>query len=232
MLLKSPGLTVSDWSVLPFIDEMPVCRYAVPADEPNALVTWACNPSAALVVEADMFPPPKSNGMIVKMSTAPPDAAAFLISCWPHQFGPLVVVPNVTIVFTPEFFPLTIFNASMTFCWVASLSISVDSMSMSIALNLNALITVWYAPASAAALPQNSPSLLPAQPPIDGSTSPPAERIAEMVLPSTPPVSGRWPSQAGAQLPLERMNAIVNHLMPVADITVCGLGGSPPPPYR
>ena len=74
--------------------------------------------------------------------------------------------------------------------------------------------------------------MLPDQPPIDGSASPPAERIAEMVLASTPPVSGRLPSHAGAQEPLERMNAIVNHLMPVADMTVPGAGGSPQPSYR
>ena len=44
-----------------------------------------------------------------------------------------------------------------------------------------------------------------------------------------PPVSGRLPSQAGLQPPPDRMNAIVNHLTPVALITVVGLGGSPQP---
>src|SRR6266498_5509884 len=49
---------------------------------------------------------------------------------------------------------------------------------------------------------------------------------------STPPVSGRLPSQAGLQPPPESMNAMVNCLIPVADITVVGDGGSPQPSYR
>ena len=46
---------------------------------------------------------------------------------------------------------------------------------------------------------------------------------------SAPPVSGRLPSQAGLQPPLDRMNAMVNDLTPVAFMTVAGLGGLPQP---
>ncbi len=62
--------------------------------------------------------------------------------------------------------------------------------------------------------------------------SPPLARICEMAAASTPPVSGRLPSQAGVQPPPERMNAIVNHRMPVALMTVLGAGGLPQPSYR
>src|SRR6266508_1122515 len=95
-----------------------------------------------------------------------------------------------------------------------------------------ALITCWYAPASALALLQFGPSLLPDQPPKEISTSPPPDRIALIVLWSTPPVNGRLPSHAGVQPPPESMNAIVNCLIPVADITVETDGGSPQPSYR
>src|SRR3954468_12631574 len=62
--------------------------------------------------------------------------------------------------------------------------------------------------------------------------SPPAERIWLMAVWSTPPVRDRLPSQAGVQPPESSTKAIVNHLMPVALITVDGLGGSPQPSYR
>jgi hypothetical protein len=71
--------------------------------------------------------------------------------------------------------------------------------------------------------------LLPLHPPKEIWTSPPAARIALMVLWSTPPVSGRLLSHAGEQPPPESMNAIVNCLIPVADITEVALGGSPQP---
>ena len=54
-------------------------------------------------------------------------------------------------------------------------------------------------------------------------------RICEIAWASTPPVSGRLPSQAGVHPPLEFMNAIVNHLTPVALMTVLGAGGLPHP---
>ncbi len=59
--------------------------------------------------------------------------------------------------------------------------------------------------------------------------SPPAALIWEIVVASTPPWSGRWPSHAGLQPPLDRMKAIVNALIPVAFITVVALGGLPQP---
>src|SRR5215217_3006240 len=90
-------------------------------------------------------------------------------------------------------------------------------------------MTCWYAPASASGVPQFGPSLLPLQPPNDGTMSPPAARIAAIALASALPCSGRLPSQAGLQPPDDKMNAIVNHLIPVAFITVAGLGGSPQP---
>ena len=63
-------------------------------------------------------------------------------------------------------------------------------------------------------------------------TSPPAARICAIAWASTPPVSGRLPSHAGVQPPPESMNAIVNHLTPVALMTVPGAGGLPQPSYR
>src|SRR3954451_12105567 len=92
-------------------------------------------------------------------------------------------------------------------------------------------MTCWYAPASAWAVEQFGPSLLPCQPPKDGTMSPPAERIALIVCWSTPPVSGRFESHAGLQPPPESTTAIVNRRMPVADRTVLGAGGPPQPRY-
>src|SRR5687768_13759920 len=102
-------------------------------------------------------------------------------------------------------------------------------MSMSIAFKLKASITFWYAPASASGVEQFGPSLLPLQPPIDGTTSPPAARIAAMVLACAPPVRPLLPSQAGLQPPLDSTNAMVKALMPVAFMTVAGAGGLPQP---
>src|SRR3954453_15153203 len=93
-------------------------------------------------------------------------------------------------------------------------------------------MTFWSAPASALAEEQLAPSLLPCQPPNDGTMSPPAERIWLIAVWSTPPGSGRRPSQAGWHPPESSPNAIVNHLMPVEFITVVGLGGSPQPSNR
>ena len=77
------------------------------------------------------------------------------------------------------------------------------------ARSLYALITFWYAPARAAALPQELPSLVPAAPPNETTTSPPALRIALTRLTIAEPVSEPEPSQAGLQPPLARMNASV-----------------------
>src|SRR6185437_7794698 len=52
-----------------------------------------------------------------------------------------------------------------------------------------------------------------------------------IVVWSLPPVSGRLPSHSGSQAPLERMNAIVNHLTPVAVMIVRGSGRAPQPRY-
>ena len=90
-------------------------------------------------------------------------------------------------------------------------------------------MTCWYAPARASGVLQFGPSLLPLQPPIDGTMSPPAARICEIAVASALPCSGLLPSQAGLQPPDDRMKAIVNHLMPVAFMTVAGLGGLPQP---
>src|SRR6266542_393028 len=92
-------------------------------------------------------------------------------------------------------------------------------------------MTRWYAPASAVADVQRSPSLVPLQPPKETITSPPAPRIALIFDWSMPPVSGRLPSQRGLQVPSDSMNARVNHLIPVEDITVVGSCGLPQPKY-
>src|ERR1041385_4859010 len=104
-------------------------------------------------------------------------------------------------------------------------------MSMSMAFSAYALITFWYAAASAAALPQVCPSHGPAAPPNETATLPPAPRMLLMVVWSLPPVSGRLPSHSGSQAPLDRMNAIVNHLTPVAAMIVRGSGSAPQPRY-
>src|SRR3954470_11823071 len=92
-------------------------------------------------------------------------------------------------------------------------------------------MTFWYAPASADADEQCSPSLLPLKPPKETMTSPPAPRIALIFAWSSPPVSGREPSHSGLQPPSESMKARVKYLMPVADITAVGLCGLPQPKY-
>src|SRR5512139_2728958 len=165
--------------------EMPMCAYAVASDHPNAAFSASRRPLAAPVVQETIWPAgqPKSNGMIVNTSTFVPFAAAWLIRRVPHQVGPVVDVPNVRMVLIPGLFCLTIFNASRILSCTASLSnSSVFSMSTSMNLRLYALITCWYAPASADALEQFGPSLLPLQPPNEISTSPPLARMALMVL--------------------------------------------------
>src|SRR4051794_38934067 len=62
--------------------------------------------------------------------------------------------------------------------------------------------------------------------------SPPLARISAMAAASALPDSGRLPSHAGLHPPEDRMNAIVNHLTPVAFMTAAGLGGLPQPMYR
>src|SRR3954453_12074809 len=131
----------------------------------------------------------------------------------------------------PGLFVLTVLRASTTRCCTVPLENSVASMSMSIALSLEASITFWYAPASADALEQCSPSLLPLQPPNDTTMSPPAERMELMADWSDPPVSARLPSHLGLQPPSESMNASVSHFTPVADITEVGAWGLPQPRY-
>src|ERR687890_156882 len=105
-------------------------------------------------------------------------------------------------------------------------------MSMSIALSANASMTLWYASASASGVAQFGPSLLPLHPPNDGTTSPPAARIALIVCWSTPPSSGRWLSHDGVQPPPESTNASVNHRTPVLLMTDVALCGLPHPRYR
>jgi hypothetical protein len=53
--------------------------------------------------------------------------------------------------------------------------------------------------------------------------------MAAIALASALPCRGLLPSQAGLQPPEDKMKAMVNHLMPVALMTVAGLGGSPQP---
>ena len=82
-------------------------------------------------------PPPKSNGMMVKTSTFAASARAWLISRLPQKLGPVVLVPNVTIVFTDGLFCLMILSAFRIRSCTASLSnSSVFSMSMSMPLRL------------------------------------------------------------------------------------------------
>src|SRR6266540_104858 len=92
-------------------------------------------------------------------------------------------------------------------------------------------MTFWYAPASAAAVEHFSPSLVPAHPPKDTTTSPPLARILLMLAWSTPPVRPRRPSHFGLHPPSERMNASVNQRIPVLAITVVGSCGFPQPKY-
>src|SRR5258706_16064995 len=92
--------------------------------------------------------------------------------------------------------------------------------------------TCGYAPASARAGPQLCSNTGPLAPRDEMTTSPPAARMLLMLVWSWPPVSGRPPSHIGLQVPLVSMNAIVNHLTPVADMTVRGSGGLPQPRYR
>jgi hypothetical protein len=99
---------------------------------------------------------------------------------------------------------------------------------MSIAVSPKASITFWYAPASASGVEQFGPSLLPLQPPIDGTTLPPAALIALIVLACTPPVRPLSRSHTGLQ-PLASTNAMVNARTPVAFMTVPGAGGLPQP---
>jgi hypothetical protein len=101
-------------------------------------------------------------------------------------------------------------------------------MSMSIALRPNASITFWYAPASRSGVAQFGPSLLPLHPPNDGTTSPPAARMALIVLACAPPVRPPSPSHTGLQ-PLASTNAIVKAFTPVAFMTIDGAGGLPHP---
>src|SRR5262249_23086112 len=143
----------------------------------------------------------------------------------PWAFGPLVSVPIVMTTFTLGLFCLMILTAPRIRSWTVLFSnSSVFSMSRSIAVNLPALITFWYAAARFVAFEQVGPSLLRDQPPIDGMASPPAARIWLTRVMSAP-VSDRLPSHAGLQLPLDRTNARVNDLMPVCCITVTGFWG-------
>src|SRR5690606_20303264 len=98
-------------------------------------------------------------------------------------------------------------------------------MSKSTTAGPTALMTCCTALAKACGVAQFGPSLLPCQPPKEIWTLPPFDLIVLMACWSGPPVSGRWPSQAGLQPPLDRMNAMVNDLTPVASMTVSGLGG-------
>src|SRR5690349_8714137 len=92
-------------------------------------------------------------------------------------------------------------------------------------------MTFWYAAASVDALLQVCSSHGPAAPPKETATLPPAPRMLLMTVWSWPPSSGRLPSHSGSQAPLDRMNAIVNHLTPVAVMMVRGSGRLPQPRY-
>src|SRR2546429_3962252 len=84
-------------------------------------------------------------------------------------------------------------------------------------------MTFWYAPASAVASLQTLPSFLPAAPPKDTTTSPPALRIALIRLTMAEPCRLPEPSQAGLQPPSERMKARVNALIPAVFMAVTGV---------
>src|SRR6266508_643953 len=229
--VQMDGDVSSCWSDRPFIPEMPMWAYAVASDQPNALLSTLRSPLAALTVLPNMSaPPPKSNGMMVNTSMFAPSAAAWLISRVPQKLGPVVDVPKVTIVLIPGLFCLTILRAPrIRSCTVAFSNSSVFSMSMSMNFRPYALITCWYAPASALADEQFGPSLLPLHPPKEISTSPPLARTVLMVAWSTPPNNGRELSHIGTQPPPEFMNAMVICLTPVAFITVAMFGGLPQP---
>src|SRR6266498_1695692 len=162
MLWKVDGRTVSCESVMPFIEEIPMWRYAVSADQPNVDISLFFNASVVVWVSEATLPLPKSNGIWVYTSMFAPRALDWSISRRPHHVGPVVDVPNVMIVLIPGLFCLTIFSAPRIRSCTSSLSnSSVFSMSMSIALRLYALMTCWYAPASAEAELQLGPSLFP-----------------------------------------------------------------------
>src|SRR4051812_10586473 len=169
--------------------------------------------------------------MMVQPSLSSPAAAPLLMRSVPLESGPLGVVPNVMNVLRPALLAFTVLSAPMTRWRTVELENSVASMSMSIAFSLYAVMTFWYAPASADADEHFSPSLLPLQPPKDTTTSPPAARMALIFDWSSPPASGREPSHSGLQPPSESMNASVRYLTPVADMTVAGFCGLPQPKY-
>src|SRR6266511_2858162 len=116
--------------------------------------------------------------MTVNTSMFAPSSLDRLINRVPHHDGPEVLVPNVMIVLMPGLFCLTIFRAPRIRSCTASFSNS-SVLSMSMNFRPYALITCWYAPASADADEQFGPSLFPDQPPKEISTSPP---LARMVL--------------------------------------------------
>ena len=63
---------------------------------------------------------------------------------------------------------------------------------------------------------------MPDQPPNEGTTSPPFERMVLIIVLSDP-VSDRLPSHFGLQDPSERTKASVNAFTPVASIAAVGL---------
>src|SRR5256885_77968 len=88
----------SDWSLRPFMPEIPRWLNAAESLKPNALFNAFFVALAALMVADSMlFPAPKSNGMIVKMSMLAWTAAARWISWVPAKFGPLCRIGMVTM---------------------------------------------------------------------------------------------------------------------------------------
>src|SRR5262245_26106791 len=84
------GEVSSDWSLRPFMPEMPLWANAVAWDQPNALRSEVFRPLVALTVALNMlFPAPKSNGMMVNMSMFAWVEAARLTSWVPAKLRPL-----------------------------------------------------------------------------------------------------------------------------------------------
>ena len=126
---------------MPFMDEMPMCRYAVSADQPNVAISCDRSPSEALTVSANMSEPPKSNGMIVKMSTfAPRLFASPMIS----EPGPPVPVPKVRMAVRLGLCCLRSLTALRIRCRTVVLpNSSLFSTSKSTALSWYASMTCW-----------------------------------------------------------------------------------------
>src|SRR6266545_2933405 len=127
MLWKVDGRTVSCESVMPFIEEIPMWRYAVSADQPNVDISLFFNASVVVWVSEATLPLPKSKGIwvyssVFSMSMSIALRLYALTTCWyapasaeaELQFGPslLPLQPPKEITMSP---PAA--RIALMFCW-------------------------------------------------------------------------------------------------------------------